>query len=108
MKRALVVGASHSLGAHLARGLSESGWAVVGTGRRPAGEVPYAHTFDYVHLDLSVPGQLKPFLDRQDEGYDLIVHNAVSYGRTYRGQGTGEPDLAELETLFRVNALVPY
>ncbi|MFI6080789.1 SDR family NAD(P)-dependent oxidoreductase [Streptomyces sp. NPDC051217] len=108
MKRALIVGASHSLGAHLARGLAERGWSVVGTGRRPAAEVPSVHTFEYRSLDLSVPGELQPFLDRQDGGYDLIVHNAVSYGRTYRGQGTGEPHLAELETLFRVNALMPY
>lgn len=106
MRRALVIGASHGLGASVAGRLAADGWSVVGTGRRPAPEVPGADAFDYVRLDLADADEVDRFVARAGGGpYDLIVHNAVMYGA---GHGNPMPELAELETLFRVNALVPY
>ncbi|WP_326782480.1 SDR family oxidoreductase [Streptomyces longwoodensis] len=106
MKRALVIGASRSLGIHLASTLAANGWKVVGTGRRPADEVPQADTFDYVRLDLSRADEVRRFMAETGAGgYDLIVHNAVTYGSV---QGNPVPGLDELETMFRVNTLVPY
>ncbi|MFE0421343.1 SDR family NAD(P)-dependent oxidoreductase [Streptomyces sp. NPDC058953] len=105
MRRALVIGASHSLGSHLATRLAASDWQVVGTGRRPAHDVPGSDIFDYVPLDLSDPADVDRFAAGPgSDAYDLVVHNAVMYG----GTGGKAPELAELETMFRVNTLVPY
>lgn len=106
MKRALVIGASRSLGAHLASNLAANGWQVVGTGRRPADEVPEADAFDYVRLDLSSADEVDRFIAGAGAGgYDLVVHNAVTYGSAH---GNPLPELEELEAMFRVNTLVPY
>ncbi|WP_069812846.1 SDR family NAD(P)-dependent oxidoreductase [Streptomyces sp. TP-A0874] len=106
MKRALVIGASHSLGSALAGRLAADGWSVTGTGRRPAEEVEDASAFDYVRLDLSDNAEVERFVERAGGGpYDLIVHNAVTYGAM---SGQPVPELDALETMFRVNALVPY
>ncbi|MEU7328003.1 SDR family NAD(P)-dependent oxidoreductase [Streptomyces parvus] len=105
MKRALVIGASQSLGSHLVTRLASNGWHVVGTGRRPASDVPGSEAFEYVRLDLSSPEEARRFLEGAGgDGYDLVVHNAVTYGGT---QGK-PPELDELEAMFRVNALIPY
>ncbi|MBM7771687.1 NAD(P)-dependent dehydrogenase (short-subunit alcohol dehydrogenase family) [Actinokineospora baliensis] len=104
MKRALVIGASHSLGAHVACRLAASGWSVVGTGRRPADEVPHAGEIDYRRLDLADLDAVDRFV-ADAPGYDLIVHNAVSYGPAH---GDPMPDPAALEAMFRVNAVAPY
>ncbi|KAF0646852.1 MULTISPECIES: SDR family NAD(P)-dependent oxidoreductase [Streptomyces] len=105
MKRALVIGASQSLGSHLATRLASNGWQVVGTGRRPASEVPGSEGFAYERLDLSDPEEAHRFLEGAgSDAYDLVVHNAVTYGAI-----PGKPPaLDELEAMFRVNALVPY
>jgi NAD(P)-dependent dehydrogenase (short-subunit alcohol dehydrogenase family) len=106
VKRALVVGASQSLGAHVAALLATTGWSVRGTGRRPADQVPGVDAFEYVHLDLADVADVDRFLaDADGAGYDLVVHNAVRYGGVY---GTAMPEFDELETAFRVNTLAPY
>jgi NAD(P)-dependent dehydrogenase (short-subunit alcohol dehydrogenase family) len=103
-RRALVTGASAGLGAHLATRLAEDGWRVLGLGRRRAAEVSAVPGVDYVSLDLSAPDAASAVGARLDDVPDLVVHNAVSY--PVRSGGVSEP--AELEAVFRVNALLPY
>jgi NAD(P)-dependent dehydrogenase (short-subunit alcohol dehydrogenase family) len=104
MKSAIVIGASQGLGRHLATRLSEIGWKVTGTGRRPLedGDTP---SFEYVQADLSDVTTLD-LLSRLfgEKRPDLIVHNAVTYGDPRKSS----PTLSELETIFRVNTLLPY
>ncbi|WP_326821673.1 SDR family NAD(P)-dependent oxidoreductase [Streptosporangium sp. NBC_01756] len=105
MKNVLIIGASNGLGAHLATRFAKEGCAVVGTGRRPAEDVSAEGLADYVRLDLAdpdAPGRLMEHLNGRSP--DLVVHNAVSYGPL----GNSDLTLEELETLFRVNSLVPY
>lgn len=103
-RHAFVTGASHSLGAHLAARLAEEGWKVTGLGRRPENNSFTARGIDYLQADLSLPETLESLPARIGDTPDLIVHNAVSYP----GQDTSVPALSDLESVFRVNALVPY
>ncbi|KUN15377.1 MULTISPECIES: SDR family NAD(P)-dependent oxidoreductase [Streptomyces] len=103
-QHALVTGSSHGLGAHLAARLAADGWKVTGLGRRPASETPATPGVDHLQADLSRPETLKWITDRLGEAPDLIVHNAVSYPP----RPAHELSLAELEDVFRVNALAPY
>ncbi|WP_031186583.1 SDR family NAD(P)-dependent oxidoreductase, partial [Streptomyces sp. NRRL S-1896] len=68
-------------------------------------EVPGSEGFAYERLDLSDPEEAHRFLEGAgSDAYDLVVHNAVTYGAI-----PGKPPaLDELEAMFRVNALVPY
>lgn len=105
MKNAIIIGASQGLGRYLATRLAERGWEVTGTGRRSLEDVGNALSFEYIQADLSEMATLD-LLSRLfgDKRPDLIVHNAVTYGE-FRKPG---PTLNELETIFRVNALLPY
>ena len=102
-KRALITGASHGLGAHLADRLDAEGWHVIGLGRRPASDCCGAAAIEYIQADLSVPEVIDALPARIGESPDLIVHNAVSYP-----DFDATPALAEMETVFRVNTFAPY
>lgn len=105
MRRAVVFGASRGVGAHIARRLAEEGWAVTGTGRRPAADTTLPDVIDYVQADMAS----EPSCDAlaallADRAPDLIVHNAVTYGPT----DGSVPTLSQLDEVFRVNATMPY
>jgi len=105
MKRALVIGASRGLGAHLATRLAEEGWKVTGVGRRPLSEIEMERSFEYLQADLSDPATSVMLAKRLNgDDHELIIYNAVTYGNL-----TNEiPQLGDMETVFRVNTLVPY
>ncbi|NJP53786.1 SDR family oxidoreductase [Streptomyces sp. SBST2-5] len=103
-KRALVLGASQNLGAHLAGRMAAEGWAVTALGRRPAGETDLPADLDYIQADLSLPETLEWLPEKIGDAPDAVVYNAVRYP----DQKAGTPSLQELESVFRVNALVPY
>src|SRR5271165_1354215 len=103
-KRALILGASYGLGAYFASRMTEEGWAVTGLGRRPSGEAALPAGADYIQADLSQPETLDWLPGKIGAIPDLIVHSAVQYpdDKAY------PPSLSELESVFRVNALLPY
>ena len=103
-KRAFVTGASRGLGARLATRLAEEGWQVTGLGRRPSPEGGWGKGIDYLQADLSDPHTLDSLPERFGPTPDLIVHNAV----TYPPRDSEALTLADLEDVFRVNALAPY
>jgi NAD(P)-dependent dehydrogenase (short-subunit alcohol dehydrogenase family) len=105
VKSAIVIGASQGLGKYLATRLAEQGWEVTGIGRRSLEDVGNALSFEYIQADLSDVATLD-LLSRLfgEKKPDLIVHNAVTYGELRRPG----PTLNELETIFRVNTLLPY
>jgi len=103
MKSAAVIGASTGLGLYIATALVAEGWQVMGAGRRllPQG----SEAFDYVQADLAEDTSV----DRLSQilraaAPELVVYCAVAYG-------SGElspPSFAEMDAMFRVNALAPY
>ncbi len=102
-RRAQVTGASRGLGEHVASRLAEQGWTVTGVGRRPATELPELPKWTYVSADLADPGTVDLVVDRVGPALDLIVHCAVTHPEP------GEVcDSADLDRMFRVNALAPY
>ncbi|MET8628881.1 SDR family oxidoreductase [Kitasatospora sp. NPDC004669] len=103
-KRALVLGASQGLGAHIAVRLAEEGWSVIGVGRRPRQEAALRGPVEYLQADLSRAETLVELPKLVGGCPDLIVHSAV----TYHDFGVSIPTLDELEMVFRVNALLPY
>ena len=102
-RRALVTGASAGLGADLVRRFAESGWEVIGCGRRLLDDAA-APAVRYIQLDLTEPGALQDLVRECDGTLDLVVHNAVRYPK--REQGVNLLD--ELELTFHLNTFVPY
>ncbi|MEU1513187.1 SDR family oxidoreductase [Streptomyces sp. NPDC005811] len=101
-RRALVIGGSRGVGARLATRLSEHGWAVTATGRRQRSDTGFPDGVKYKRLDLAADTAVKESAELlRSLRPRLVVHNAAIYP-------TAEPDLAECETVFRVNALVPH
>ncbi|MFK0017403.1 SDR family NAD(P)-dependent oxidoreductase [Streptomyces sp. NPDC091027] len=97
-----MVGGSRGLGAHLAARLGEHGWRVTATGRRPRSETHLTESTAYTQLDLAAPTAVEELSALLSSLHPrLIVYNAAAYP-------TAEPDLAECERVFRVNALVPH
>lgn len=81
------------------------GWTVTGTGRRSFKDIRITRDIEYIRADLSDLDSLELLSGRFRElTPDLIVYNAVTYGDC----SERVPTLSELETLFRVNALIPY
>jgi NAD(P)-dependent dehydrogenase (short-subunit alcohol dehydrogenase family) len=105
VKNAVVIGASQGLGWYLASRLVDQGWEVIGTGRRSLEDVAPPLSFEYIRADLA-DGTTLDFLAGlfREKRPDLIVHNAVTYGELRKP----DPTLNELETIFRVNTLLPY
>ncbi len=103
-KCALVIGASNNLGAHFASRMAAQGWAVTGLGRRSAGMIQLPEDVEYIQADLSAPETLEWLPEKFGNVPDLIVYNAVRYP----DQGADLPSLDSLESIFRVNALIPY
>ena len=103
-KRALILGASYGLGAYFADRMAEEGWTVTGLGSRLRGEAALPVGADYIQADLSLPETLDWLLGKIGSVPDLIVNSAVRYP----DDRVNPPSLSELESVFRVNALVPY
>lgn len=102
VRPALVVGGSRGVGSRLAARLAENGWAVTATGRRPWSETGLEECVAYEQLDLAGPNAVADLKDLlQSLQPQLVIYNASSYP-------SAEPDLAECEAVFRVNALIPY
>ncbi|WP_410676934.1 SDR family NAD(P)-dependent oxidoreductase [Amycolatopsis sp. cmx-4-68] len=102
VRRALVVGGSRGFGARLVNRLSENGWAVTATGRRPRSDTSLVDRVDYEQIDLAADTAVRDLLEfLRSLRPRLVVFNAAAYP-------TAEPDLAECEVVFRVNALVPH
>jgi NAD(P)-dependent dehydrogenase (short-subunit alcohol dehydrogenase family) len=97
--RALVTGAGRNLGRHVVRRLVADGWHVDGTGRTE----PDSFEGDrYLQVDPSSPSCPEQVVAELGAEYSLVVHCASSYPD---GTTVG---FAEIESTFRVNALVPY
>jgi NAD(P)-dependent dehydrogenase (short-subunit alcohol dehydrogenase family) len=102
-RTALVTGVSGGLGSHLAGHLIDGGWRVTGVGRTAAGKAPGRPSLTYVEADLATEEGVAEIAGQFTTTPDLVVHAATVYPR--------EPDtlpLAELDAVFRVNALAPY
>jgi len=105
LENAIIIGASGGLGNYLATRLAERGWNVVGIGRRAANLVEGPLRFEYVQADLSDVATLDRLITLfADRNPRLIVHNAATYGNHRKLPTT----LDDVETVFRVNALLPY
>ncbi len=100
-----MTGASHGLGSHLSGRLAEDGWHVVGFGRREVAAASLPIGVEYLQADLSDQAVIDSLTDRLGTDFDLIVHNAVSYPSP---ANPADRSITDLETVFRVNALVPY
>jgi NAD(P)-dependent dehydrogenase (short-subunit alcohol dehydrogenase family) len=105
MQKAVVLGGSRGLGAHIATRLAESGWKVTATGRSAISDGILTGAVDYFQADLNNDGALSS-LDNllAEQRPELIVHNAVSYG----SRDGSQPDSREIGELFRINATAPY
>ena len=103
-KRMLITGASCGLGAHLATRMLDKGWSVIATGRRPHPPLPSHPALTYIQADLSNELDVLRLIEFLVEVPDIIVHNAVKYPKDQYPAG----DIREIESLFRVNAIVPY
>jgi NAD(P)-dependent dehydrogenase (short-subunit alcohol dehydrogenase family) len=104
LKRALITGASRSLGKYLATRLVEDGWDVLGIGRTPI----MASTdcrMKYLQADLSIDAAPSEIVSWCRDCPDLLVHNAAAYP-SY--DLVSSPNLRGIEGVFRVNAIVPY
>ncbi|MGH3816699.1 MAG: SDR family NAD(P)-dependent oxidoreductase [Pseudonocardiaceae bacterium] len=105
VRKAVVIGASHGWGAHLATRLVEEGWQVTAVGRRPKPDLPPDELLRYLQVDVATEdGRAAVAAELRERAPALIVYNAVSYGP----RDATLPPLAELEATFLVNALVPY
>lgn len=105
MRRAVVLGASRGVGAHMARRLAEQGWEVTGTGRRPVHDTGLADAVHYVTVNLSEAQALDALGELLAERRpQLIVHNTATYGTV----DNPLPTLPQLDEVFRVNATLPY
>ena len=103
-RSAVIVGATRNLGLHVAIELDSRDWSVVGVGRSDMIDTP-AGRIRFERMDLGRPeavNELGALL--RDVSPDLIVHNAVTYG----SRSPGPQTLEGLETMFRVNTLIPY
>lgn len=98
----MVTGSSGGLGSRLTSWLVDGGWQVTGVGRT-AGEAARRPGLTFVEVDLATDEGVAEIVGRFSATPDLVVHAATVYPR--------EPDalsLAELDGVFRVNALAPY
>lgn len=106
-KRAVVTGATGSLGAVVCRRLLAAGWVVHGVGSRPAPPTLVTSIPDVEHhqIDLSstdAPHDLLCLF--RHVAPDLVLHAAVSYG----DPRSPPSRIDELERMFRVNAFSFY
>lgn len=105
VRKAVVIGASHGWGAHLASRLVEEGWQVTAVGRRQKPDLPPNEPPRYLQADVATEnGRAAVAAALREQSPALIVYNAVSYGP----RDAAMPPLPELEATFLVNALVPY
>lgn len=98
-----MTGVGGGLGSHLAGYLIDRGWQVTGVGRTAAGAESVPSRVRYVEADLATDEGVAGIAGRFATTPDLVVHAATVYPR--------EPDRlspAELDGVFRVNALAPY
>ncbi|WP_099209850.1 SDR family NAD(P)-dependent oxidoreductase [Thermococcus henrietii] len=106
---ALVTGATGGIGRLLVKALLDEGYRVVGVGRRreKLEELKALGNFDYIVADLTEPNSTERIAKALRElgmgELDLLVNNA---GYALRKPLLEHSD-AELERLFKVNALVP-
>jgi len=104
-KRAVVLGASTGLGAHVARRLAAEGWTVTGTARRPRSATDLPDEVRYLSSDLADDEDLRSLgVHLQQIDPDLVVHSAVTYG----DRTATRRSVADLEAMFRVNAVAPF
>ncbi|WP_457742436.1 SDR family NAD(P)-dependent oxidoreductase [Thermococcus sp.] len=109
MGTALVTGATGGIGRILVKALIEKGYHVIGVGRRrkKLEELKSLGNFDYIVADLSEPNVAEKiaeeFVSLGVETLDILINNA---GYAIRKPLLEHSD-EEIESLFKVNALVP-
>ncbi|MFC9718371.1 SDR family oxidoreductase [Micrococcus luteus] len=103
-RRVLVIGAGGGLGSQISVSLKDCGWRVSGCGRNVPNAV--ADVFEeFVQVDLGAEDAVEKLISSlPSTEYRLVVMNAVDYGP----KGCDDPELADMERVFRVNALNPY
>jgi NAD(P)-dependent dehydrogenase (short-subunit alcohol dehydrogenase family) len=105
VRTAVIIGASHGWGAHLATRLVKEGWQVTAVGRRPKPDLPTGEPPGYLQVDVATAeGRAAVAAELRQQKPALVVYNAVSYGP----RDAALPPMAEMEATFLVNALVPY
>lgn len=105
LRTAVIIGASHGWGAHLATRLVEEGWQVTAVGRRAKPDLPTGEPPSYLQVDVATAeGRAAVAAELRKQAPSLVVYNAVSYGP----RDAALPPLADMEATFLVNALVPY
>jgi NAD(P)-dependent dehydrogenase (short-subunit alcohol dehydrogenase family) len=103
-KRAVVIGATGSLGGHVTQQLLSAGWSVTGVSRRSVGAISIPR-FEHIPIDLnSRPASGRLFAVFKRVAPHLILHAAVSYGDA-RNPST---KIDELERMFRINTFSFY
>jgi NAD(P)-dependent dehydrogenase (short-subunit alcohol dehydrogenase family) len=112
MPTAIITGASRGLGLALARSLAADGWALVIDARgaaeleRAARELAELAEVTAVAGDVSDPEHRDALLAAAADRVDLLVNNASVLGPSPQPPLAHYP-LAELEHVYRVNALAP-
>lgn len=100
-KRALVTGATGSLGSYLTRSLLNDGWSVYAICRdvrKMKVSNPNLRSKEIDFRKPEAPSELHELLI--DSAPDLVIHAAVSYGPSHNEALS----LEEIENIFRVNA----
>jgi NAD(P)-dependent dehydrogenase (short-subunit alcohol dehydrogenase family) len=112
MKTALIVGASRGLGLGLVTELSQRGWNVVATARKPEQAAPLqalarrSKGIELEQIDVDSPGDLDGLAGRlAGRRFDLLFVNAGIIGPAHGSIEQVTP--AELAQLMQTNALAP-
>lgn len=103
-KRAVILGATGSLGERVTRRLLSAGWTVFGVSTHPAEAAPPSG-YEHFQIDLGSQGAPNRLVDLfKRVAPHLVLHAAVTYG----DPRNPPKNVDELEQMFRVNAFAFY
>ncbi|WP_299694196.1 SDR family oxidoreductase [uncultured Tateyamaria sp.] len=103
MKSVLITGATNGLGASLTAQFAQAGLDVVAIGRKPHESANMPDGVRYIRADFAKVDNVTDLVEEIGHCPDCIVPAAVAYPN----QDILFTDVAELESYYRVNALIP-